>query len=54
MINKIVNFFKNLFVKRQFKQKMERIQKRDPFVYWSDEEWSGDDIEIPKIKENKK
>ena len=53
MINKIVNFFKNLFVKRQFKQKMERIQKRDPFVYWSEEDWGKKKIKLPKVKGKK-
>ena len=39
---------------KKLETKMKEIRQKAPFVYWSDEEWSGDDIEIPKIKENKK
>tara|TARA_B100001175_G_C19336042_1_gene554973 strand:+ start:351 stop:512 length:162 start_codon:yes stop_codon:yes gene_type:complete len=39
---------------KKLETKMKEIRQKDPFVYWSDEEWGGNDIEIPKIKENKK
>ena len=55
-------YYMQLGIKSMFKSKkqkkletkMKEIRQKDPFVYWSDEEWSGDDIKIPKIKENKK
>ena len=33
---------------------MKKIRQKDPFVYWSEEEWNGDKLEIPEIKKGKK
>lgn len=48
---------KSMFKSRKQKKletKMEKIRKKDPFVYWSEEEWDGDKLEIPEIKKGKK
>ena len=50
----MTDFTKILDEAKELETKMKEIRQKDPFVYWSDEEWGGDDIEIPKIKENKK
>jgi len=39
---------------KKLETKMEKIRKKDPFVYWSEEEWDGDKLEIPEIKKGKK
>ena len=33
---------------------MADIRKRDPFVYWSEEEWDRGKIDLPKIDKEKK
>ena len=35
---------------KKLETKMKQIRQKDPFVYWSDEEWDRDKIELPKIK----
>ena len=48
---------KSMFKSRKQKKletKMEKNRKKDPFVYWSEEEWDGDKLEIPEIKKGKK
>ena len=32
---------------------MKKINKKDPFVYWAEEEWDKDKINLPKIKNKK-
>ena len=32
---------------------MKKIRQKDPFVYWSDEEWDGKKIDLPKIDKKK-
>ena len=39
---------------KQFETKMADIRKRDPFVYWSEEEWDRGKIDLPKIDKEKK
>jgi len=35
---------------KKLETKMKQIRQKDPFVYWSDEEWGRDKIDLPKIK----
>ncbi len=35
---------------KNLETKMKQIRQKDPFVYWSDEEWDRDKIDLPKIK----
>jgi hypothetical protein len=39
---------------KKLEAKMKKIRQKDPFVYWSEEEWNGDKLEIPEIKKGKK
>jgi len=34
---------------KKLETKMKKIRQKDPFVYWSDEEWDGKKIDLPKI-----
>jgi len=34
---------------KKLETKMKQIRQKDPFVYWSDEEWDRDKIDLPKI-----
>mgnify|MGYP001115841802 FL=1 len=58
MINLIINKIKNIFSKvkrkKEYKDRIDRMKKKDPFVYWSEEEWKGDKLSVPKIKRGKK
>ena len=47
------SFFRELYRKFLFKKKMKKINKKDPFVYWAEEEWDKDKINLPKIKNKK-
>ena len=33
--------------------KMKKIKQKDPFVYWSEEEWDREKIDLPKIDKKK-
>jgi|TARA_Y100001938_G_scaffold149870_1_gene238390 hypothetical protein len=51
MIKNIILYFKNIFTKnKSFKKKMENIKKKDPFVYWAEEDWDKKQIKLPKRK----
>ena len=53
MIKRIINFFKTK-KQKAYEEKINKIKKEDPYVYWSEEEWDGDKLEIPEIKKGKK
>ena len=38
---------------KKLETKMKKIRQKDPFVYWSDEEWDGKKIDLPKIDKKK-
>jgi len=51
MIKNIVFHLKNIFSKnKNFEEKMKKINKKDPFVYWSEEDWDKKPIKVPKRK----
>ena len=58
MIKKIINLIKNFFIQfkkqKEFKNRINIMKKKDPFVYWSEDEWNRDKLNLPKIKKDKK
>jgi hypothetical protein len=57
MLKDIINNIKSIFKskkQREFEIKMKNIRKKDPFVYWSEEEWDRKKINVPKINKRKK
>ena len=52
MIKRIIYFF---ITKKQkaYEEKINKIKKEDPFVYWSEEDWDKDKIKLPKTKDKK-
>tara|TARA_R110001583_G_scaffold162880_1_gene315112 strand:- start:5696 stop:5854 length:159 start_codon:yes stop_codon:yes gene_type:complete len=51
MIKNILTYLKNIFSKnRSFKKKIKDIKKKDPFVYWAEEDWDKKQIKLPKKK----
>ena len=57
MLKDIINSIKSIFKskkRREFEIKMKNIRKKDPFVYWSEEEWDRKKINVPKINKRKK
>tara|TARA_B100000519_G_scaffold163193_1_gene146092 strand:+ start:677 stop:853 length:177 start_codon:yes stop_codon:yes gene_type:complete len=58
MIKKIINLIKNFFIQfkkqKEFKNRINSMKKKDPFVYWSEDEWNRDKLNLPKIKKDKK
>jgi len=38
---------------KKLETKMKKIRQKDPFVYWSDEEWDRKKIDVPKIDKKK-
>ena len=47
MIKRIINFFKTK-KQKAYEEKINKIKKEDPFVYWSEEDWDKDKIKLPK------
>lgn len=58
MIKLIINIIKSIFnkikKKKEYKDRINNMRKRDPFVYWSEEEWDKDKLKIPKINKESK
>ena len=57
MLKDIINSIKSIFKskkRRECEIKMKNIRKKDPFVYWSEEEWDRKKINVPKINKRKK
>ena len=58
MINLIINKIKNIFSKikrtKEYEDRINKMKKKDPFVYWSEDEWDRDKLNLPKIKKDKK
>ena len=52
MIKIIINFFKTK-KQKAYEEKINKIKKEDPFVYWSEEDWDKDKIKLPKTKKKK-
>ena len=52
MIKRIINFFKTK-KQKAYEEKINKIKKEDPFVYWSEEDWDKDKIKLPKTKDKK-
>jgi len=51
MIKQIIFYLRSIFSRNEkFEEKMKRIKKKDPFVYWSEEDWDKKQIKIPKRK----
>ena len=38
---------------KKLEAKMKKIRQKDPFVYWSEEEWDRKKIDLPKIDKKK-
>ena len=52
MIKRIINFFKTK-KQKAYEEKINKIKKEDPFVYWSEEDWDKIKIKLPKTKKKK-
>lgn len=52
MIKKIINFFKTK-KQKAYEEKISKMNKKDPFVYWSEEDWDKNKIKLPKTKKKK-
>jgi hypothetical protein len=51
VVKKIIN---KILQKLLLRKSIKSMENQDPFVYWADNEWKDEKIELPKIKKKDK